>query len=85
MTSRIESGPLRVGVVGSGRLGTALSAAFRAAGVEVDLVPAVPEPELDRFLQAESLASGRKQLAHVRATQVPPRRAETLLAAAWNT
>jgi len=36
MTSNIESGPLRVGVVGSGRLGTALSASLRAAGVEVD-------------------------------------------------
>jgi predicted short-subunit dehydrogenase-like oxidoreductase (DUF2520 family) len=36
MTSKFESGPLRVGVVGSGRLGSALSAALRAAGVEVD-------------------------------------------------
>jgi predicted short-subunit dehydrogenase-like oxidoreductase (DUF2520 family) len=36
MTSKIESGPVRVGVVGNGRLGTALTAGLRAAGVDVD-------------------------------------------------
>jgi predicted short-subunit dehydrogenase-like oxidoreductase (DUF2520 family) len=36
MTSKIESDPPRVGVVGSGRLGTALAAALRGAGMEVD-------------------------------------------------
>jgi predicted short-subunit dehydrogenase-like oxidoreductase (DUF2520 family) len=36
MTSKIESGPLRVGVVGNGRVGTALAAGVRAAGLELD-------------------------------------------------
>jgi predicted short-subunit dehydrogenase-like oxidoreductase (DUF2520 family) len=36
MTSKSESDPLRVGVVGSGRLGTALAAGLRGAGMEVD-------------------------------------------------
>ena len=36
MTSRIETGAPRVGVVGSGRLGTALAAGLRAAGIDVD-------------------------------------------------
>jgi predicted short-subunit dehydrogenase-like oxidoreductase (DUF2520 family) len=36
MTSKIESDPLRVGVVGSGRLGKALASALRQAGMEVD-------------------------------------------------
>src|SRR4051812_25545560 len=36
MTSKFESDPPRVGLVGSGRLGTALAAALSGAGVEVD-------------------------------------------------
>jgi predicted short-subunit dehydrogenase-like oxidoreductase (DUF2520 family) len=36
MTSTIETGAPRVGVVGSGRLGTALAAGLRAAGIDVD-------------------------------------------------
>jgi predicted short-subunit dehydrogenase-like oxidoreductase (DUF2520 family) len=36
MTSKNERGPLRVGVIGNGRLGTALAAGLRAAGLEVD-------------------------------------------------
>jgi predicted short-subunit dehydrogenase-like oxidoreductase (DUF2520 family) len=36
MTSKTETGAPRVGVVGSGRLGTALAAALRAAGIDVD-------------------------------------------------
>ena len=35
MTSRVETGAPRVGVVGSGRLGTALAAGLRAAGIDV--------------------------------------------------
>lgn len=51
----------------------------RTLALELDLLPSWPEPEVDRFLQAESLASGKKQLANVLATLVPHRLAETLL------
>ncbi len=51
----------------------------RLLTVELDLVPDRSEPDVDRFLQAESLASGKKQLANVLATLVPHRLAETLL------
>src|SRR4051794_5639509 len=51
----------------------------RALHLEIDLLPAVPEAELDQFLQAEALASGKKQLANVLATHLPHRLAETLL------
>jgi predicted short-subunit dehydrogenase-like oxidoreductase (DUF2520 family) len=36
MTSTSESAAMRIGVVGSGRLGTALAAGLRAAGLQVD-------------------------------------------------
>src|SRR5207253_4855576 len=39
--------------------------------LEIDLLPAVPEAEVDRLLQAEALASGKKQLANARATHLP--------------
>jgi hypothetical protein len=51
----------------------------RALHLEIDLLPAVAEAEFDRFLQAEALASGKKQLANVLATHLPHRLAETLL------
>jgi predicted Rossmann fold flavoprotein len=51
----------------------------RSLHLEIDLLPAVPEADLDRFLQAEVLASGKKQLANVLATQLPHRLAETVL------
>jgi predicted Rossmann fold flavoprotein len=47
--------------------------------LEIDLLPSVPESEFDRFLQSESLASGKKQLAVVLATHVPRRLADALL------
>jgi predicted Rossmann fold flavoprotein len=51
----------------------------RALHLEIDLLPDVPEAEFDRFLQSESLASGKKQLANVLAVHLPHRLAETLL------
>jgi predicted Rossmann fold flavoprotein len=51
----------------------------RALHLEIDLLPALPEAEFDRFLQAETLASGKKQLVTVIAAQLPHRLAETLL------
>jgi predicted Rossmann fold flavoprotein len=51
----------------------------RSLHLEIDLLPAVPEAEFDRFLQGESLASGKKQLANVLAAHLPHRLAETLL------
>src|SRR4051794_20055509 len=75
MTSKIESGPLRVGVVGSGRLGTAMSAALRAAGVEVDgpvgrgevprgeaIVLCVPDAEIPRA--AATVAGAAEFVGH---------------------
>lgn len=47
--------------------------------LEIDLLPNVSESEVDRWLQTESLAAGKKQLANVLAERVPHRMAETLL------
>ncbi|MFO0807981.1 MAG: NAD(P)/FAD-dependent oxidoreductase [Gemmataceae bacterium] len=52
----------------------------QSLALELDFLPDQPEPEIDRFLQAESLASGKKQLANVLAMRLPHRLAETLLA-----
>src|SRR5205823_9319032 len=52
----------------------------RALHLEIDLLPAMPEPAFDQFLQAEALAAGKKQLANVLAGHLPHRLAETLLA-----
>jgi predicted Rossmann fold flavoprotein len=54
-------------------------AAPAALHLEIDLLPDRPVPALDGFLQAESLASGKKQLSTVLATYLPHRVAETLL------
>lgn len=51
----------------------------RSLHLEIDLLPTVPEADLDKSLQAESLSSGKKQLANVLAVHVPHRLAETLL------
>ena len=48
-------------------------------GLEIDLLPAMPEPELADFLRQESASAGKKQLAGVLATQLPRRLCETLL------
>ncbi len=50
-----------------------------ALHLEIDLLPAAPEAQLDHFLQAEALASGKKQLATILGTLLPHRIAETLL------
>src|SRR5205823_411849 len=50
--------------------------------LELDLLPAVKEPELDAHLRAEAVASGKKQLAALLAPQLPRRLCETLLALA---
>jgi predicted Rossmann fold flavoprotein len=47
--------------------------------LEIDLLPAMREPELDDFLRTEALASGKKQLAVVLAGYVPRRLADALL------
>jgi predicted Rossmann fold flavoprotein len=47
--------------------------------LEIDLLPTVPETDIDRWLQSESLAAGKKQLANVLVERVPHRLAETLL------
>lgn len=47
--------------------------------LEVDFLPGVPEQAFDEFLRAESLASGKKQLAVVLAEQLPRRLADQLL------
>jgi predicted Rossmann fold flavoprotein len=52
----------------------------RALTLEADFLPAEPEPALDEFLRAESLASGKKQLAVVLAEKLPRRLADQLLA-----
>ncbi|HKI34864.1 MAG TPA: NAD(P)/FAD-dependent oxidoreductase [Gemmataceae bacterium] len=49
--------------------------------LEIDFLPAVKEPELDEFLRAESLASGKKQLAVVLSDHLPRRLCDALLAA----
>ncbi|HEY1191576.1 MAG TPA: NAD(P)/FAD-dependent oxidoreductase [Gemmata sp.] len=52
----------------------------RSLVLEADFLPTEPEPALDAFLQAEALASGKKQLAVVLAEKVPRRLADQLLA-----
>jgi hypothetical protein len=47
--------------------------------VEIDLLPAVPEPDLTTFLRDEALASGKKQLAVILAQHLPRRLCDTLL------
>jgi predicted Rossmann fold flavoprotein len=47
--------------------------------LEIDLLPAHPESVVDRRLQTESLAAGKKQLANVLAERVPHRLAEVVL------
>jgi predicted Rossmann fold flavoprotein len=45
----------------------------------IDLLPGQIEPELDAWLQQQSIAEGKKQLANVLAHHVPHRLAETVL------
>lgn len=47
--------------------------------LELDFLPAAPEPDFDRFLQVESLASGKKQLAVVLSDRLPRRLCDALL------
>jgi predicted Rossmann fold flavoprotein len=47
--------------------------------LEIDFLPRLPESEVERWLQTESLAAGKKQLANVLSEHVPHRLAETLL------
>jgi predicted Rossmann fold flavoprotein len=47
--------------------------------LEMDLLPAMPEAELDDFLRLESLQSGKKQLAVVLSTYLPRRLCDLLL------
>ncbi len=50
--------------------------------LEIDLLPGVPEPQVDEFLRTESIASGKKQLAVVLAERITRRVADQLLALA---
>jgi len=52
----------------------------KTLALETDLLPDLPETGLGQFLQTESLASGKKQLATVLGVHLPHRIAETLLA-----
>jgi predicted Rossmann fold flavoprotein len=47
--------------------------------VELDLLPSLKEQELDEYLQRESLASGKKQLASILPELLPRRLGEKLL------
>jgi len=47
--------------------------------LEIDFLPTVKETDLDEFLRAESLASGKKQLAVVLSERLPRRLCEALL------
>jgi predicted Rossmann fold flavoprotein len=47
--------------------------------LELDFLPSRPEPDFDEFLRAESLASGKKQLAVVLGELLPRRLCDTLL------
>jgi predicted Rossmann fold flavoprotein len=51
----------------------------RSLSLALDLLPAVADAELDEFLQRESLARGKKQLATVLPAELPHRLAERLL------
>ena len=54
-------------------------AAPRSLTLEADFLPAMPETAFSEFLQAESLASGKKQLAVVLSDKLPRRLADQLL------
>ncbi len=47
--------------------------------LEVDFLPKMTEPDFDQYLQKESLASGKKQLAGVLSELLPRRLCDTLL------
>jgi predicted Rossmann fold flavoprotein len=47
--------------------------------LEIDLLPAIKEPELAEFLRTESASAGRRQLAGVLADRLPRRLCETVL------
>jgi predicted Rossmann fold flavoprotein len=47
--------------------------------LELDLLPAVPQAELDEWLRVETAAAGKKQLAAVLAVHLPRRLCELLL------
>jgi predicted Rossmann fold flavoprotein len=51
----------------------------RSLALELDLLPATKEAELDEYLRSESAASGKKQLAAVLATRLPRRLCDALL------
>jgi len=51
----------------------------QALDLELDLVPALTEPDLDAHLRAESATAGKKLLATVLPPQLPRRLCETLL------
>ena len=51
----------------------------RSLELELDFLPARPEPEFDEFLRTESLASGKKQLAVVLSELLPRRLCDALL------
>jgi predicted Rossmann fold flavoprotein len=48
--------------------------------LEIDFLPHLPEPALDKFLRSEAIASGKKLLALILAGHLPRRLCETLLA-----
>ncbi len=50
-----------------------------ALALELDLLPAIPEADLDELLRRETAAAGKKQLAAILAVHVPRRLAEVLL------
>jgi predicted Rossmann fold flavoprotein len=50
--------------------------------LEIDLLPAEPEPRFDEFVRTETAASGKKQLAVVLAEKLPRRVCDHLLALA---
>jgi predicted Rossmann fold flavoprotein len=50
--------------------------------VEIDLLPAMPEPALDEFLRVEASRAGKRQLAGVLAAHLPRRLCDALLALA---
>jgi predicted Rossmann fold flavoprotein len=47
--------------------------------LELDLLPTIPESDLDAFLRTASLVSGKKQLAVILAEKIPRRLADHLL------
>jgi predicted Rossmann fold flavoprotein len=50
--------------------------------LELDLLPGIPEADLDELLRRETAAAGKKQLAAILAVHVPRRLAEMLLTVA---